>query len=91
MPSTCGGPRDPTRPNGTRILALKVLELFTNAASFPLTFTLPGQIGMGAALEARWLYYSVSVVAAALYTLPVTLGALLALVAVRVSPAGRAR
>lgn len=78
--------------NATRVFALKVLELFINAAGLPLAFTLPVLIGVGAALDAHWLYYPVSILAsAALYALPVTLGALLALVLVRVSPAGRVR
>lgn len=78
--------------NATRVFALKVLELFTNAAGLPLAFTLPVLVGVGAALDAHPLYYPVSIVAAAaLYALPVTLGALLALLLVRVSPAGRVR
>lgn len=78
--------------SATRVFSLKILELFTNAAGLPLAFTLPVLIGVGAALDAHWLYYPVSVLASvALYALPVTLGALLALVLVRVSPAGRVR
>lgn len=78
--------------SATRVFALKVLELFTNAAGLPLAFTIPVLVGVGAALGAHPLYYPVSVLAsAALYALPVTLGALLALVLVRVSPAGRVR
>ncbi len=80
----------PTDP--FRIFGMKVLELFVNAAGLPLLFTLPVLAGVGTALDAHPLYYPVSVLAAAaLYSLPVTLGALLALVLVRLSPAGRVR
>jgi ABC-2 type transport system permease protein len=80
----------PTSP--MRILTMKVAELFINAAGMPLLFTLPVLAGAGAALGAHPLYYAVSVLAAvALYALPVTLGALLALLLVRISPAGRVR
>lgn len=75
-----------------RIFGMKVLELFVNAAGLPLLFTLPVLAGVGVALQAPPVYYLVSVVAAvALYSLPTTLGALLALVLVRFSPAGRVR
>jgi ABC-2 type transport system permease protein len=80
----------PTSP--LRIFSMKVTELFINAAGMPLIFTLPVLIGVGAALGARPLYYPVSVLAAvALYALPVALGALLALLLVRISPVGRVR
>lgn len=75
-----------------RIFGMKVLELFVNAAGLPLLFTLPVLAGVGVALEAPPLFYLVSTLAAvALYSLPVTLGSLLALVLVRFSPAGRVR
>jgi ABC-2 type transport system permease protein len=75
-----------------RIFTMKVTELFINAAGMPLIFTLPVLAGVGVALGAHPLYYPVSVLAAsALYALPVTLGALLALLLVRISPAGRVR
>ena len=75
-----------------RIFGMKILELFINAAGLPLAFTLPVLAGIGAALDAHPLYYPISILAAAaLYALPVTLGALLALVLVRFSPAGRVR
>ena len=75
-----------------RIFGMKVLELFVNAAGLPLLFTLPVLAGVGTALGAPPLFYLVSTLAAvALYSLPVTLGSLLALVLVRFSPAGRVR
>ena len=75
-----------------RIFGMKVLELFINAAGLPLLFTLPVLAGVGTALQAQPLFYLVSTLAAvALYSLPVTLGSLLALVLVRFSPAGRVR
>ncbi len=81
------------QPTSTaRIFGMKVLELFVNTAGLPLLFTLPVLAGIGVALHAHPLYYVVGVLAAAaLYALPVTVGALLALLLVRVSPAGRVR
>lgn len=78
--------------NTARIFGMKVLELFINTAGLPMLFTLPVLAGIGVALNAHPLYYPVSALAAmALYSLPVTLGSLLALVLVRFSPAGRVR
>lgn len=78
--------------SSARIFTMKVGELFLNAAGLPFAFTLPVIAGVGVALDAHPLYYPVSVLAAAaLYALPVTIGALLALLLVRVSPAGRVR
>lgn len=78
--------------SSARIFGMKVLELFVNAAGLPLLFTLPVLAGVGAALGAPPLFYLASTLAAvALYSLPVTLGSLLALVLVRFSPAGRVR
>ncbi|HRP46086.1 MAG TPA: hypothetical protein PLT07_00935 [Trueperaceae bacterium] len=74
------------------VFGMKVLELFVNTAGLPLIFTLPVLVGVGAALHAPPLFYLVgTVAAAALYAMPVTLGALLALLLVRLSPAGRVR
>ena len=78
--------------NSAGVFALKVTELFINAAGLPLLFTLPFLLGVGSALQAHPLYYPVSLIATlALFALPVTAGALLALVLVRYSPAGRVR
>lgn len=75
-----------------RVFGMKVVELFVNAAGLPLLFTLPVLAGIGAALGAGAGYYLVSALAAcALYALPVAIGAVLALVLVRVAPAGRVR
>ncbi|HNQ98422.1 MAG TPA: hypothetical protein PKN52_00400, partial [Trueperaceae bacterium] len=72
-----------------RVFGMKVVELFVNAAGLPLLFTLPVLAGIGAALGACAGYYLVSALAAcALYALPVAVGAVLALVLVRVAPAG---
>lgn len=78
--------------NSAGVFTLKVTELFINAAGLPLLFTLPFLLGVGTALQAHPLYYPVSLLATlALFALPVTAGALLALVLVRYSPAGRVR
>lgn len=78
--------------SSSRIFALKVSELFVNAAGLPVMFTLPVLAGIGTAMNAPPQYYLVSLTAAlALFALPVTAGALLALVLVRFSPPGRVR
>lgn len=78
--------------SGARVFALKVAELFVNAAALPVAFVLPVLAGVGAALGAPPSYYAVApLAAAALFALPVTLGALLALVLVRFSPPGRVK
>lgn len=75
-----------------RVFGLKVFELFLNTAGLPLALMLPVLAGVGAALGAHPLYYLVGVAAAAaLFALPVAGGALLALVLVRLAPAGRVR
>lgn len=80
----------PVRP--AQVFGLKVAELFVNAAGLPLLFTLPVLAGIGVALDASVGFYVVSFVATvALYALPVTAGALLALLLVRISPAGRVK
>src|SRR5690625_368956 len=78
--------------NHGRVFGMKVAEVFVNSAGLPLLLTIPVLVGVGVALQAHLLFYPVSVLAAlALYAMPVTVGALLALVLVRVSPAGRVR
>lgn len=78
--------------NGASVFSVKTAELFLNAVGLPLLFTLPVLIGVGVALQAVSLYYLVSILAAlALYAIPVTGGALLALLLVRISPAGRVK
>lgn len=78
--------------SSARVFAMKVVELFVNTAGLPLVLTVPALAGVGAALSAHPGYYLVATVAAAaLYSLPVTVGALLALALVRFAPAGRVR
>ncbi len=78
--------------SSARVFAMKVLELFVNTAGLPLVLTLPALAGVGAALGAHPAYYLVAgLAAAALYSMPVTVGALLALALVRFAPAGRVR
>jgi ABC-2 type transport system permease protein len=78
--------------SSARIFAIKTGELFVNAAGLPLAFTLPVLLAVGRAVDAHFLYYPASILAAvSLYALPVTSGSLLALVLVRFSPAGRVR
>ncbi|MEX2542677.1 MAG: hypothetical protein WD314_12765 [Trueperaceae bacterium] len=78
--------------SSARVFTMKTAELFVNAAALPLLFTLPVLVAVGHAMDANVLFYPVSIAATvSLFALPVTFGALLALVLVRVSPAGRVR
>lgn len=78
--------------SSARVFTMKVAELFVNTAGLPLVLTLPALAGVGSALHAPASYYLVSsLAAAALYSLPVTLGSLIALLLVRFSPAGRVK
>lgn len=75
-----------------RVFALKVAETYASSALLPAVFTVPVLVALGGERLAPALYYPVALLAlASLYALPVALGALLALVLMRVAPAGKAR
>ncbi len=75
-----------------RVFALKVAETYTSSALLPAVFTVPVLMALGTERQAPPAYYPIALVAlASLYALPVALGALLALVLMRVSPPGKAR
>ena len=76
----------------TRVFNLKVAETYVSAAMLPALFTLPVLLALGIERDAVWSYYLLALAAVmALYALPVALGCLLALVLMRVAPAGRVK
>ncbi|MBA2667935.1 MAG: hypothetical protein H0U69_12980 [Trueperaceae bacterium] len=75
-----------------RVFAQKVLETYLSSAIMPALFTLPVLAGLGVARDAPWSYYPWGVaVVLALFAVPVAAGSLLALVLMRVAPAGRVK
>jgi ABC-2 type transport system permease protein len=75
-----------------RVFRLKVLETYLGSAALPALLTLPVLVGVGAARAAPWSFYPQAALAVvALYALPVAVGALVALLLMRVAPAGRVR
>jgi ABC-2 type transport system permease protein len=74
------------------VFAQKVFETYLGSALLPALLTLPLLTGIGVAREAPWSYYPLAAAAVlALFALPVALGALVALVLMRVAPAARVR
>jgi len=75
-----------------RVFALKVAETYASSALLPAVFTVPVLVALGGERSAPAVYYPIALLAlASLYALPVALGALLALMLMRVAPAGKAR
>ena len=75
-----------------RVFGLKVAETFLAAALVPTLLTLPILFALGAYFAAPWWCYPlVTLAAVLLYALPVGLGALLAVLLMRVSPVSRVR
>ena len=75
-----------------QVFGLKVGETYLSAALMPALFTVPVLVGLGIARASAPLYYPLALVAVlALYALPVALGSLVALVLIRISPAGRVK
>lgn len=75
-----------------QVFGLKMFETYLSAALLPAIFTVPVLVGLGLERQASAAYYPLALAAVlALYALPVALGSLLALVLVRLAPAGRVR
>ncbi len=75
-----------------RVFNLKVSETYLNSALLPSLFTVPMLVGLGVERQAPWFYYATSLLAVlALYAIPVALGAVVALLLVRIAPAGRVK
>ena len=80
----------PVRP--AHVFYLKTFEVYVGATLLPAVFTLPVLIGLGIERAAPPSYYPVALAALlALYAIPVAIGGLMALVLMRVSPAGRVK
>ena len=78
----------PVRPN--RVFQLKTVETFVTSAALPALFTLPVVLALGVERGAPPVFYLASASSVlSLYALPVALGAGIALLLVRVAPAGR--
>lgn len=78
--------------NPAQVFGLKVAETYLSAALMPALFTVPVLVGLGQARAAPFLYYPLALISVlALYALPVALGSLVALVLIRISPAGRVK
>lgn len=75
-----------------RVFALKVAETYAASAMLPAVFTVPVLVALGGERDAPAAYYPIALLAlASLYALPVAVGALLALVLMRLAPAGKAK
>ncbi|MDK2012568.1 MULTISPECIES: putative ABC transporter permease subunit [unclassified Deinococcus] len=76
----------------TRVFALKVTETFLNAALVPVFLTVPLLLTVAAYFQAPVWAYPVMILATLLvFAAPVGLGALLAVLLMRVAPVGRVR
>jgi len=75
-----------------QIFYLKMVETYLSAALLPALFTLPVIVGVGLERSAPLTYYPIALAAVlALYAIPAALGAVMALLLMRVSPAGRVK
>lgn len=78
----------PLSPN--RVFQLKTFETFMTSAALPVLFTVPVVAALGVERGAPAVFYLVATVAVlSLYALPVALGAGVALILVRIAPAGK--
>lgn len=76
----------------TQVFSLKVLETYVSAAMMPALFTVPILAALGIEMSANFAYYPIALAAVlSLYSIPVALGSFLALILMRVSPAGRVK
>ena len=78
--------------SATQVFHLKVAETYMSAALMPAFFTLPVLMAVGIERQAMLAYYPLAFAAVlALYALPVVAGCLIALLLMRVAPAGRVK
>ena len=74
------------------VFYLKVFETYLNAALLPALFTVPILVGLGLERSAPPSYYLIAVLSLlALYAIPVALGCAVALLLMRMAPAGRVK
>ena len=75
-----------------KVFYLKVTETYLSAALLPALFTVPVLVGLGLERSAPLVYYPIAVFALlALYAIPVALGSFIALVLMRIAPAGKVK
>nr|WP_246351525.1 hypothetical protein [Deinobacterium chartae] len=75
-----------------RVFALKLSETFVSAAGVAALLTLPAALGLGAHSGApAWYYPLAAMLTLLVYALPVGLGSALAVILMRIAPAGRVR
>lgn len=75
-----------------RVFYLKVVETYLNAALLPALFTVPILLGLGIEKGASWFFYPIALAAVlSLYAIPVALGCFIALILMRIAPAGRVK
>ncbi len=80
----------PIKPS--RIFYLKVTETYLSAAMLPAMLTIPVLLGLGLERQAPAAYYPLAIASLlALYALPVALGSFLALLLMRIAPAGKVK
>lgn len=80
----------PVQP--VQVFYLKVTETYLNSAMLPALFTVPILLALGIEMKATWLFYPIALAAIlSLYALPVALGSFIALILMRIAPAGRVK
>jgi ABC-2 type transport system permease protein len=80
----------PLKP--VNVFYLKVTETYLSAAFLPALFTIPILIGIGLERQATLAYYLLSILAVlTLYGIPVAIGSFVALLLMRIAPAGKVK
>lgn len=78
--------------NPVRVFYLKVTETYLSAAFLPALFTVPILVGIGLERNANISFYLISILAIlTLYGIPVAIGSFIALLLVRIAPAGKVK
>jgi ABC-2 type transport system permease protein len=80
----------PLKP--VRVFYLKVTETYLSAAALPALFTVPILVGIGLERDATFSFYLISILAIlTLYGFPVAIGSFIALLLMRIAPAGKVK
>ncbi len=80
----------PIKP--VNVFYLKVTETYLSAAFLPALFTIPILVALGLERDASWLYYGLSILSIlTLYAIPVAIGSFVALILMRIAPAGKVK
>ena len=82
-----------TQPISTlRVFGVKLLETFLSAAGVPALLTVPAILSIGAYFHApAWYYLLATWLILIVYMLPVAIGCLIAVILMRLAPAGRVK